>query len=502
MRILRYRAYPAFIPQSVWDIAKSQRDLWNKLVVLAGHHSEWARLIGDKKSSWAGFDDTARAIVKASGLDWVNGPEVLDRLRTTFRKKCFPKFHGTLNRVALLHRFTSGGIALGRLIDKSKAKRFALQSSSHWQLPKRAHSPGKRHWRGCFRAGDETIDFSLALHRALPTDAILKRVQWLGERSGTKWFWHLALTIEEPPIESPYHSSQLSAGLDLGWRSFAEGSPNDYVRVGMLADSEGRTVEFRLPLLLRNGPGGERRTIVYLAELQSLADEFLNCGRELTGDKRLGPRGLRDLIAAGHQHAEGIGAALAAHDLLRKRLNEQRFHLLQRRNWWYQNLAQWLCQRYARIAIEADMKLAKLHERSKDPALRNAAIYRNYAAVGELRKRLMATAGKTGTRIDGETAYSTITCWVCGKEMLPSANLMLTCPNGHQLDQDKNAAMNLLSQIDGTFGQAHELRRPSWPGGWTMLEMPQQIRAVAVEVPPGSGVKRYVQALHPGTLNQ
>src|SRR5262245_1951568 len=133
-------------------------------------------------------------------------------------------------------------------------------------------------------------------------------------------------------------------GLDLGWRAFADGGPNDYVRVGMLADNEGRIMEIRLPLLLRDGPGRERRTIGYLAELQGFAGDFLNCGREFAGDKRLGHRGLRELVTAGHEHANGICAALAAHDLLRKRIAEQRFHALKRRRWWYQNLAQWLCR--------------------------------------------------------------------------------------------------------------------------------------------------------------
>jgi hypothetical protein len=52
-------------------------------------------------------------------------------------------------------------------------------------------------------------------------------------------------------------------------------------------------------------------------------------------------------------------------------------------------------------------------------------------------------------------------------------------------DQDKNAALNLLSQIDGSFGQTHELRFSRHVGRWIPLDIPAEIRAVAIEVPPG-----------------
>lgn len=483
--VYKYRAYPASIPQSVWDTAKLQRELWNRLVALADRYSEWARLLGDKKAAWVGFDEAAQALVKESGLDWVNGPQVLDRLRVTFRNRRFPRSHGALDRVSLSHRFTGGGIALVNIIDSTRAKRFALQSSPSWQLPRRAHSPGQRHWRGRFQIGTETIDFALALNRALPEGSILKRVQWLGKRAGSKWFWYLALTLETPPVEKLANQSQLTAGLDLGWRAFVDGTPNDYLRVGMLVDSEGRMIELRLPLALRDGPQGERRSLGYFAELQSLADDCLNCGRELAGDRRLGVRGLRQLVADGHEHADGISAALSAYDLLRKRLSEQRFHALQRRRWWYQNLAQWLCRRYAVIALEADMKLPALHAKSDDPALRAAAAYRNYAAVGELRKYLTLAAVKWGTRIEGETANTTSICWQCGGKIEVGAVLELICDNGHRRDQDGNAARNLFSQLTGDFGQTHELRNVVGGRGWKRLVVPETLRAVAVEVPAG-----------------
>jgi hypothetical protein len=485
LRVLCYRAYPIHIPQSVWDTARIQRELWNKLVTLANQTSEWTRLLGDKRQGWRGFDAAAKELVAQSRLDWVNGPEVLDRLRTAIKSKRWPRFHASTDRIALFHRYTSGGIAIGKLIDNRRAKRFAFESSGEWQLPRLAHSPDKKHWRAHFAVSKEQIEFSLVLHRSLPDEGILKRVGWLGQVSAGKWFWRLALTIEEPPKAMPCHSSQLTAGLDLGWRLFRDGGTNDYIRIGMLADSEGRTIELRLPLRLRQGPKSEQRDISYLAELQSLAAEFLKSAQTLAGDKQLGHSELRKLAAADHEHAAGIRAALAARDMLRRRMSEQRFHMIRRRRWWYQNLALWLCRRYSQIAVEADMTLSQLHTWSSIPGFRPAEIYRKYAAVGELRRCIRAEAMKTGTRVDGYAAKTTITCWLCGAEATRSAKLMLTCVNGHTLDQDKNAAMNLLSQVNGNFGQTHVLRNQESWGRWKRLEIPGPIVGLAIEVPAG-----------------
>jgi transposase len=49
-----------------------------------------------------------------------------------------------------------------------------------------------------------------------------------------------------------------------------------------------------------------------------------------------------------------------------------RSRLIRRRRWFYQNMALWLCQRYAEIVIE-NMQPPRLHEKPEDPALQAAA---------------------------------------------------------------------------------------------------------------------------------
>jgi hypothetical protein len=78
---------------------------------------------------------------------------------------------------------------------------------------------------------------------------------------------------------------------------------------------------------------------------------------------------------------------------------------------------------------------------------------------------------------------STAICWQCGELAESGASLKLVCANGHEWDQDQNAARNLFSQIDGTFTQTHELRKSEGVGSWKRLVVPETIGAVIIEVP-------------------
>jgi transposase len=462
MRVIKIRAYPRVIPDSVWAIAKDQRKLWNDLTSMWKATADLAaNLPEQKKEMWKQFEDWAAAAVKLSGLDWVNGPDILDRLRATTRsRKQAPRFHGALQRVSIGHRYTGGGKALEEVIDPGvQVRRFALVSSKDWIASQRSqigqHSPKRKHWRGRFQVGEETIEYSLALHRELPERAILKRVAWLGERSGPTWFWYLALTVEEEPVQgscvTTSSETTSSAAIDLGWRLFADGTKQDRLRVGMLADSEARMIELRLPLRLRPNRVQEQRGLDTIAQWQAEASKLDKSSDE--------------------------------YRMLTREMRQLRFRLIQRRRWYYLNLANWLCQRYKRIALE-DMSIKDLHRKPDDPALQNSAQYRNYAAIGEFRALLLRTATKYGCEvIPVDSIDSTRTCWECGAKAEASGHLTLKCENGHEWDQDKNAARNLFSQLEGTFGQTHSLRKITTTGKWKRLELPESIGAVAVEVP-------------------
>ncbi|MBI4468384.1 MAG: transposase [Acidobacteria bacterium] len=80
--------------------------------------------------------------------------------------------------------------------------------------------------------------------------------------------------------------------------------------------------------------------------------------------------------------------------------------------------------------------------------LKHADRYRQIAAIGEFKSILQHQARKRHARLlDGEAAYSTITCFTCGARAEGGAALVLQCPNGHKFDQDENAAKWFLARI-------------------------------------------------------
>lgn len=512
-RVLRYRVYPREIPQSVWDTARKQRDLWNNLTALWKAASAQARDESKEVSKpiWEAFNEWAKAAIAQSGLDWANGPDIFDRLNSGIRAKPprYPNFHGGLRRISIIHRYTGGGKPLEEFVDNTRSKSFALQSSATWEPIKTRHSPKNKHWRGCFQIGEDSIDFAVALHRPLPDNgAIVKRVAWLGEYAGQQWFWYIAITVEEPPV--PAISSETatsSAAIDLGWRLFADGTKQDCLRIGMLADTDGHAIELRLPLCLRPNRVAETRSFATVAELQTQASKCVEDAKamlaaafsdgevaQIASNPKSGRRALGKALnlfellnpmalngAPTKEIVDKLRNLLDQHDRIYRTVAFLRYRLIQRRRWYFQNLALWLCQTYKTITLE-DMNIAELHRKTDNPALQNAAQYRNYAAVGELRAYLKLAARKTGAVIsEAETLDTTVKCWECGSESVSGAALELTCANGHQWDQDKNAAKNLLARADGTFGQPHmPIRAPVF--AFRRLDIPERLRQVAVEV--------------------
>lgn len=490
LRVLKYRAYPRAIPDSLWQTARTQQRLWNDLSSCWKHTTDLAAALpARKKSFWTQFDEWAAALVKTSGLDWVNGPAVLDRLRVITRAKKAPRFHGGLRRIHLAHRFTSGGMPLGNAIDNPRLARLCLISAADWQPKRQSHSPNRTHWRGRFGIGDECIEFSMALHRPLPSNAILKAAGWLGENVGGKWFWYLALTVEEPAaaamIGANFEKRPIAA-IDLGWRKFnAAGGRRGYLRVGLLRDSQSRAIEMRLPLAIKPGRLKETRSLAAIAELQSAAGAQIQAAKQaIKAPPLIGRRGLfKRLSELDDGHRTMVKLAIDEHDRLMRRALHLQFRLRERRRWYYRNLTHWLCRRYQAIAIE-DIAMPALSAKADHPALQNAARYRNYAAVAELRNALKTVAPKYGCRIiEASAVDSTVMCHLCGIKRDASPELVLQCPNGHEWDQDHNAALNLLSQITGESRQNGALlNSPSQPN-WKPLEFPDTITAFAIEVP-------------------
>jgi hypothetical protein len=473
--------------QSLWDTAKAMQALWNNLATL---HEQTRKSVAEslegveekeqgmiRAAIWAGFKKQAQALAKASGLNWECWPEVLDRFDTACRTAKdkpskdgtpgWPRVHHRLDRIAIPHRFTGGGAELKTLFS-DKAKRFSIRSNS-------------RLARGHFGLDEGRIDFNIVLHRPLPEGAIIKKVVWLGKRDVFGWHWSIAITMELPPQARRANLGRVAA-LDVGWRKIG-----DYLRIGMLADSDGNSFELRLPLIASTSK--TRRGNEHIYNRDKSFDETIpeSYYEALNLDERIGllvegvkeqlraslptslphdiqlsvnqltkmrqgglVRLLRSLEHEGiaEQSQNQIREWLAENDKLRRRKTALETRLLNRRRWIYGNIAAWIAERYDVLIWEGGLDVKGMIESSdKAHALKLADRYHQWAATSELRLRIKNSASKSGINIlDGVTAFSSSTCHVCGAQVQKADEFQLRCGNGHSFDRDVNGARNLLGQ--------------------------------------------------------
>jgi len=190
------------LPPEVWQIARDSQRLWNQLVqlredvafnceTLPEHAGDirarfWNLLIGKE-----GDCRRWRLNIKhASGLPWAIRDAILDRFvitcsRAAARKANWPRVHDRIGRINIFHRFADGA---GRPIDRlfiAKGRhgwRFGIEPvpASAYIDKSRVHT-NNRLSHGFFGLSKTTrITFKMVLHRPLPSDAVVKRVDWRG----------------------------------------------------------------------------------------------------------------------------------------------------------------------------------------------------------------------------------------------------------------------------------------------------------------------------------
>lgn len=508
-RVIRRAFEPTEIPQALWDRAHAQQAAWNDLVMLGAIAAGQAQ--ADKvhaKLHWWCYAANAREIVqRRHGLNWVDGPELIDRVRTAtqaavarLRKGInpagFPRLHYRLERIKLSHRFTGGGIPWPQLRDTTRGWRFHLS----------IERPGHGHQPCCFGL-DETMsvegrliygDGTARPHwpRPIPANAIVKQVAFCGVlRQPFGWEWSINVTVEEPPPAALRHERGV-AGLDLGWRVMG-----DYLRLGVLVDESGATVELRLPFdrTTSRRNGGWRD----LAGLDQQMDDNLELVKHALHPRlsnpphgaawdRLRERGLLRLLRVEDSSAE-VREMLewwnVRHHALWRRRSGLQARLLGNRRQLYVLLAQWLCRRYRTIGWESDLGLKDMAEQETGPgALRAAAQYRVMACVSDLRLLIRQWATRCGTTLVGMAAGSSRTCTVgtadgdewCGALITPGASRLLTCTRGHTIDQDHNAARQLFSQTGAQWRRLDGLRASGEAELSNVLGIAAELRAVAV----------------------
>lgn len=516
-RVFKFYAEPAGdLPETLWDTAHDMQALWNDLVKLRDETmQDWLPIREtatreEKQAFWSDFESRCKTVARDSGLNYDSAPAVLDRFMVTHRR-CFkapprkdgsrphPRMQHRLERVMLSHHYGGGGIPLAKLCSP-RADVFAFSrfpQASEYTTPARM-VPGR-----C-RISGVSFQFRALLHRPVPSDVIVKRVAWCGERECPPrhdWRWSVAITVEEPPREQVVLERR--AALDLGWRKF-----EDYIRIGMLRDEGGDFIELRLPLDMSTA---QRRRQGYpanhtdLRELEGeIGNEVENVKTQLRG---LAEQGLITKSELAHltqsrqgalvrllhtwqreeQYPEGIAVLerwRGRNDHLQGIYNLRMEQVTRRRQWYYRNLAVWLCKTFGSLAWEGDLSVKQMaEEEDKGHALDAADRYRQMAAIGELRLYLKEAAAKYGcTLVNVPAKDTTVRCGVCGALAESDAALFLKCPNGHQYEQDMNACRNLYDQAFPQIEQKSDAEIDLRKNGRGKLAIPRELQGVAIYV--------------------
>ena len=515
--VMKFWARPqGEIPQVVWENAREQQRVWSELITLRARYFEQAKgLEGEaKKQTWVNYHPDMRSIVKASSLKWDTQDDILLRFnaaaKEASRSGTALEAQTKLKKVRFLHRFTSGGLPAERVFRSLATKTVGCEPidpkayGDNTRINRR-----KRITTGAFALDGQTINVETILHRPLPQQAFVKSVllcgNFLRNRGPNKdwWEWSLQFVVEAPPSPAMLMSGDHpTCGIDFGWRVMAEG---EYLRVAYVVDSEGRRFEIRLPLEALT----VRQRKFARRQHRKGVDHFYHGWYGLIDlDKRIGDAvedckaRIRDLIEPGdrmgftqirqsglarllrklaeedrnHDAMQEIEAFFQRERQLRERRNALDSRLISRRRWIYRNVASWLTQRYRAIAWEEELDLKRMaEEKGKAPALQAADRYRQWAAIGELRTYIAQAALKNQSQIKGkETANSTRTCCECRGKVESGAGLYTTCVNGHENDQDENAASLFLCEELGI--DAHELRQRQ---AFSMIDLPEVFGGIA-----------------------
>lgn len=319
------------------------------------------------------------------------------------------------------------------------------------------------------RVGSEGRDpiwaaWPMIMHRPLPENGIVKRATVHVRRRGPLEEWSVDITVTEPEIPFSRCGKGI-VGIDLGWRLLG-----DKLRVATCSGEDGACGELHLPADCISA-------LRKVGDLQEIRDSNFNKARnELAAwlkdrdvpewlkkaTERLSMWRSKSRLAAlvrrwKNNRFDGDASVFnklekwCYHDRhLWAWESNQRIKALRRRREVYRCFAADLASKYECVALD-DLYLQEIakkqdiaKEKSENKVSRSN---RQLVATSTLRLALtQAFAGCGGRVLILPRNQRTMRCHVCGRiEVFDNAvNLRHTCQNGHEWDQDYNAAANIL----------------------------------------------------------
>jgi len=464
VQCFKYRAYILdqesnhMLPEAVYAVARKMQDVWN---TIAQHNADAyvAWKVGKKedekpgKDFYKANDEWATQYVKDAALPDELGTKILDRLHATFKRMKTgggaPKPHYRMETFSLHHRYTGGGMAISKL-GGLRAERFrvVLPESNVYMTNARA-ARRARTVPASFRVGSTSVNLALNMHRSLPANGFIKSVALCGKKPSRtlEWEFYIVLSVE---IEKPQRKTGArTIAIDVGWRKL-----EDSLRVAFTYDGSTHR-QLTLPLkFVSKGLG--KVSLDRLSNIKNVRDTLLEgTKRKLVGMGITLPAQARNgaliRLLRDPEQPENVRIFLESwkkdndYYLRLERLVENK--LMSHRDHIYKNFAHEIAQHYDKVHIEKiDLKSMWAVEATRDdPALKAAAERRKLAACGYLLSYIKQAVAKAGGEISEIPAeHTTDVCAVCGADFYSEGELVGRCSNGHQRDQDLNAAENLF----------------------------------------------------------
>ncbi len=350
------------------------------------------------------------------------------------------------------------------------------------RVPDRFNRPG-RGWAVLhLRVGSVGRDpvfasWPMVMHRDMPLGARVKRAQVHVRKIGPREEWYVTLVVEGV-FKRPEHPRAAAVAVDLGWRSFPDGT----IRVGTWAGTDGECGEIRLSA--RDVSGLHKAE-----ELRSTRDRIFNEARtalvawiagaanaptwfseetETVAQWRSQARMAR-FVAKWREHRfDGDREAYDAMERWRcsdhhlwKWESDQRVGALRNRREVYRVAAKRLADRYDQLVVEK-FDLRVFAERPKaDEGSVNETARANRQLVSPSECRACLVNAFHGDVAEKSAVDTTRQCHGCQSvEHFDQANqLTHACKScGREWDQDDNAAINLLARWaqDGSTAEVED----------------------------------------------
>lgn len=409
------------------------------------------------------------------------------------------------------HRFTAGGWDTTKIFE-SRSKKLQFNQLNDELFLNNSHQNRKgRISSGIFGIGigDFPLEISVLFHRQLPIGKI-KTAQLVGEfEELTKtWHWNLVLAVQTDDESIPLATDKPAAALDLNWRRL-----DDDLRIGYLIDTDGNRFEIRLPLIegiSRRAKNTIRKindarryknqkplefkdifptNLLEIAEWSNKVDELKDSIKTTIKTKyenfeakeehhknflqyfnKIGRRGLLRLFYTLEKLSEENLITDVDHNLLldlkewktedyRLRLAIHKTHkyLTDKRKKRYENIAIWFRKEFSQLVWEGDLNLKAMAEAAPKISLNSDKVaiklgnkYRQYAGLSILRGKIKEQNTNSNWLINAKGAKTTTTCRLCGEQATSTASLLITCPNGHEIDQDAQSCFNLLGTLSNS----------------------------------------------------